>query len=192
MKNRSNALNKRNKGYALTELAASIAVFLPLTVILLYTVWQIAQYVFILNSLSEAARSAARYCAIAYGAPSAGATGTGDSQGPNAAPPQPTAVYTNPATTMIVGSGGDTLMPPASPNQAFSAVRIGDIVQSNSQFTAYYTPPAVNNQDPSLAIGRVNVVVTYTGNFPKPDLLGLSALMPKITLQRSCTYPLEY
>lgn len=84
------------------------------------------------------------------------------------------------------------MMPPASPNQAFSAVRIGDIVQTNSQFTAYYTPPAVNNQDPSLSIGRVNVVVTYTGNFPKPDLLGLSALMPKVTLQRSCTYPLEY
>jgi hypothetical protein len=185
--------SRRHKGTAIAEMAASITVLLPIVFLLIYAVWQACFYLFIVNSLAEAARQAARGCAIAYGANASGPIGTADSQGPNAAPAQPSAVYTSPATYTIQGtSGASGATPPSTPDQAFGNIRVGDLVTDNSQFVATYTPPAPNNQDPSYAIGRVNVMVTYNGPFPSPDPLGLGSMLSTFTVQEAYSYTLEF
>ena len=146
-----------------------------------------------MNALSESARQAARGCAIAYGAPASGSIGTADSQGPNVAPSQPAAVYTTPTPYVVTGTTGSvSASPPKSPNQAFGNIRAGDIVTDNSQFTATYSPPAPNNQDPSYSIGRVMVTVTYNGPYPRPDPLGLGSLLSNFKVQQSYSYTLEF
>jgi len=185
--------SSRHRGTALAETTAAMTVLLPIVFVLIYAIWEGCFYLFIVNSLAEAARTAARGCAIAYGAAASGTVGTANSQGPNVAPAQPSAVYTAPTTYTIQGTTGVAgQMPPISPNQAFGCIRVGDIVTSNTQFVAIYTPPAINNQDPSYAIGRVTVTVTYTGPFPKPDPLGLGSLLSTFTIQQAYSYTLEY
>ena len=183
----------RSNGTAMAETAAAITILVPIVFVLIYAVWEACFYLFIVNALAESARQAARGCAIAYGAPASGSIGTADSQGPNAAPSQPSAVYTAPTTYTLTGtSGSAAAKPPMTPNQAFGNIRAGDIVTSNSQFVAVYSPPAPNNQDPSYAIGRVCVIVTYNGDFPRPDPLGLAAMITKYKIQQSYTYTLEF
>jgi hypothetical protein len=185
--------NNRQKGYAIAEAAAAACVLVPVTLMVLYAVWQTSIYLYIMSSLNEAARTAARRCAIAYGVPAAGPIGSADSQGPNVAPPQEQAVYSAPTTTVIQGSGSaDIESTPLTPNQAFSMVRVAAVLSDNSQFTAYYTPPAVNNQNPAYATGTVKVVATYNGKLPEPDVLGLQNALSMIKINATCTYPLEY
>jgi hypothetical protein len=192
-KNAKAKSNRHHQGSATVEMAAAIAVLLPIVFLLIYAVWQACFYLFIVNTLAEAARQAARGCAIAYGANAGGPIGTADSQGPNAAPAQPSAVYTVPTTFSLQGTSGVVGASPATtPNQVFGNIRVGDLVTDNSQFIATYTPPAPNNQDPSYAIGRVNVRVTYNGPFPRPDPLGLGTMLSTFTVQQAYSYTLEF
>ncbi len=181
----------RTSGSALIEVAAACAVLIPLVFLLLYAVCEASLYFYVKSSLTECARSAARGCAIAYGSAPGGALATPNSRGPNVAPVQPGAVFSVPATIVIQGSDSDMTTPSATPNQVFTRIRMGDIVTSNSQFTALYTAPAPNNQDPAYAIGRVTVVVTYNGSFPNPDPLGLNARLLQVQPSATASYALE-
>ncbi|MBS1955785.1 MAG: hypothetical protein JST89_16495 [Cyanobacteria bacterium SZAS-4] len=183
----------RKRGLAIVEFAASLSVIFPLALLMIYIVFEACQFVFITNCLSEAARAAARGCAVAYGAPSSGTSGSADAQGPAVAPSQPSAVYSNPSTIVVEGTNsGAASNPPKSPNDAFTQIRIKNVVSDNSQFSAAYTPPAPNNQDPTYSIGRVTVTVTYKGTFPNPDPLNLVSRLSNLKLTESCSYPLEF
>lgn len=182
----------RESGVAITEVAAACAYLIPLIFILLYAVWEASLYFYIKTGLTECARVAARRCAIAYGADAGGSLASPDSRGSNVAPPQPAAVFSNPTTIVIQGSSSDTTTPASSPNQVFTNIRMAGVVTSNSQFTATYTAPAPNNQDPAYAIGRVTVVVTYNGTFPSPDPLGFAARFPQSKPTATASYALEY
>jgi hypothetical protein len=184
---------RRRAGTAMAETAAAITILVPIAFVLIYAVWEGCFYLFIVNALAECSREAARGCAIAYGAPASGAVGTADSQGPNVAPAQPSAVYTAPILYTVQGTSGSAgASPPKSPNQAFGGIRAGDIVTDNSQFVAVYSPPAPNNQDTSYTLGRVCVTVTYKGPFPRPDPLGLGSLLSNFKVQQAYTYTLEF
>lgn len=183
---------KRDCGVAITELAAACAYLIPLIFLLLYAVWEASLYFYIKTALTECARVAARNCAIAYGADANGSFASPDSRGSNVAPPQPSAVFSNPTSIVIQGSSSDPTTPATSPNQVFTNIRMANVVTSNSQFTATYTAPAPNNQDPAYAIGRVTVVVTYNGSFPSPDPLGLASRFPQTKPTATATYALEY
>jgi len=182
----------RNQGYAIAETTAAMAIFIPLICLMVYAVWQATMYIFIVTTMAEAARTAARSCAIAYGAPAAGPLSTADSQGPNVALPQPDAVFVNPTTTVITGADSTGVAQPYSPNEVFGSIRMPGVVDHSSQFTAYYTSPAPNNQDPGYSTGNVKVVVKYNGTFPSPDVLGLQAVTKSIKMESAFTYPLEF
>ena len=176
----------------MVEAVAAMTFLVPMIAVMLYAIWQASSYMFIISTLSEAARQAARNCAIAYGAPPSGSVGTANSGGSNVAQPQPDAVFTNPATIVITGSAATANEQPVTPNEVFSSIRIAGVIDDNSQFTAYYTAPAPNNQDPGYATGTVKVVVKYKGTFPSPDVLGLAPLTKKYAIEQAYTYPLEY
>lgn len=190
---KSKSHNRNTNGLAIVELAAGLSVVFPLSLLMIYIVFEACQYIFITNCLAEAARSAARGCAVAYGAGSSGSAGSADAQGPAVAPSQPGAVYSSPSTIVVQGTtGGSAVNPPRSANDAFGLVRIKNVVSNNSQFSASYTPPAPNNQDPTQSIGRVTVTVTYAGSFPNPDPLRLVSRFTNFKLAQTCSYPLEF
>jgi hypothetical protein len=66
MKNRSRRI-KRNNGSAISEFAASLAFVIPITMVAAFVAFQVSQIFMIKVSLDNAAQTAARRLAIAYG-----------------------------------------------------------------------------------------------------------------------------
>lgn len=60
--------SKTNRGSTIAEAAASMVVMIPLMIALLFVTVEVCYACFLLHNLSQAARTAARSMAIAYGA----------------------------------------------------------------------------------------------------------------------------
>jgi hypothetical protein len=88
---------------------------------------------------------------------------------------------------VVSGSGQ-----PTTPNDAFSRVRVANIITSNTQFSAVYIPASVNNTaSPQYQTGHVTVTVaSKNGIFPLPDPLNLQAFMKNMKITATSTYSL--
>ncbi len=189
------------KGQAISEGAAAIVFIIPLVLLMIYFAWETNQYLFIQNMLNEAARNGARGCLLAYNWPPVSVIAMPVyPQGNQIDPPETGSSYSSPQPVIYPGNGGTSnpgpsTTQPTQPNEAWSRIRIANIVTSNKQFTASYVAPLsgssnTNNNDPNAALipGSVTVTVKATkGIWPAPDPLGFGK---NITLQASYTYPL--
>ncbi len=190
------------KGQALSEGAAAIVFIIPLVLLMVYFAWETNQYLFIQNMLNEAARNGARGCLLAYNWPPVQVTTIPTyPQGNTIDPPEAGSSYSSTQPVVYPGNGsasnpGPSTTQPTQPNEAWSRIRIANIVTSNKQFTASYVAPlsgnsnSRNSNDPNAALIPGSVTVTVqapNGIWPSPDPLGFGK---HITLQASYTYPL--
>lgn len=194
---------RSTKGQVLAEGVASIVFVLPLVILMCFFCWEVNQYLFVQNMLDAAARNGARGCLLAYNWPQAGDNVTPSyPQGQTIDPPESGTTYTSSQPVQYKGTGGTSSTPgpastqPTQPNEAWSRIRLGNIVTSNSQFTAYYVAPLSNNttgqgnSNSSSVFQQGSVKVTVQapkGVWPSPDPLGFGK---NVTIQSSYTYPL--
>ena len=188
-------------GSNLVEGVASMVLVLPMVLTLVAVVIEVNSFLLIKNVLDDAARVAARNCAMAYHWPAYGVaqapSGTAyspDAQGDTVAPPT-TAGSDPSASPKVSGTAGGAAtsgIQPQSANDAFARVRMTNIVTSNAQFSAIYTPASVNDlSNPAFQTGHVTVTVSSKpGVFPTPDVLNLKNLMPTLVITSSSTYSL--
>lgn len=194
-------MRQRNaKGAIIAEGAASTLMIIPFVMVLIAVIIEMASLVLIKQAVTEAARVAARNCALAYHWPPygstsqpTGASGSPDAQGDKVAPPMTSA--SAPTGVNVTGTSGASRTSSAQPitaNDAFARVRYTSIVTNNTQFKAVYTPASVNaSAQPENQIGHVTVTVTSNpGIFPLPDPLKLGQMFPNLRLTSSSTYSL--
>lgn len=190
---------RSSRGSAIADFAAAMCIIIPLTLTLIGAIVEVHSFILVKVSLDDAARVAARNCAMAYHWPPYNlrqtVTGTAyspDAQGDTVAPPTTSGSLPASSPAVIGTSGGLTVGQPQCANDAFGRVRVGNIVIKNSQFSAVYTPASVNDtSNPQNQIGHVTVTVTsLPGMGPMPDPLGLRKMAPNFTLTSSSTYSL--
>lgn len=188
-------------GVNLIEGVASMVLVLPMVLTLIAVVIEVNSFLLIKNVLDDAARVAARNCAMAYHWPAYGVAqapvGTAyspDAQGDTVDPPTTAGADPSPSPSVQGTYGGTATsgFQPQTANDAFARVRMANIVTSNTQFTAVYTPASVNDlTNPAYQTGHVTVTVTsQPGIFPTPDPLNLKNLMPTLKISSSSTYSL--
>lgn len=194
-------MRQRNaNGSIIAEGAASTLMIIPFVMVLIAVIVEMASLVLIKQAVTEAARVAARNCALAYHWPPygtnsqpTGASGSPDAQGDKVAPPMTSAAA--PVAVTVNGTSGGARTSNAQPvtaNYAFSRVRYTSIVTDNAQFKAVYTPASVNaSAQPENQLGHVTVTVTSNPDIsPLPDPLKLGQIFPGLRLMSSSTYSL--
>lgn len=192
---------RRNSGSALTDFAAAMAVLIPLSILMVSAVVEVHTFILIKLTLDDAARIGARNCAMAYHWPPygnrqaiSGTPGSPDAQGDTVAPPTTSASAPIPSqkVTGTDGGSGNTVGQPRCANDAWKRIRVSNIVNSNTQFSAIYYPASVNStENPQHQIGHVTVTVSsLPGLGAMPDPLGLRKAMPTMKIESSSTFSL--
>ena len=185
----------------MVEGIAAITLILPAFMIMVAVVIEINSVLLLKATLDDAARSAARGCALAYHWPPVGVsqvpTGTlysPDAQGDTVAPA--TTSGTTPTTSPTVlgtsGAAATSSLQPTTANDAWARIRVANMITNNTQFSATYTPASVNNTaQPQYQTGHVTVTVSSkVANFPNPDPLQLKNLIPNYVITSTSTYSL--
>ena len=201
MQKKSLSTSRKCNGNQMVEGTAALALVLPAFLVMIAVIVECSSFLLVKNGLDEAARTAARNCALAYHWPPYGVAqapvGTlysPSAQGDTVAPASTSAV-TPVASPPVVGTDPGAVSSSGQPmtaNDAFSRVRIANIISSNAQFSAVYIPAAVNDTAaPQYQTGHVVVTATsINGIFPLPDPLNLQKLIPNFKIQASSTYSL--
>jgi Flp pilus assembly protein TadG len=165
--------SRNRNGGAIVEAGASMALLLPVLLILMWAITQVSQYFILKQQLSFVARQAAREISYAYG----------------------TLGY----TSMNSGGGGSGAANTGDSNylQIVNAISVPGVinVNSNSQFKVYFSIP----NSPSLAQSYVTATVTYKSgtNLPKFPWNPLNTGFLKfdttgVVINSSCSWPIPH
>lgn len=165
--------SRSRSGGAIVEAGASMALLLPVLLILMWAITQVSQYFVLKQQLSFVARQAAREISYAYG----------------------TLGYTS-INSGGVGSGaassGDS-----NYLQIVNAISVPGVINANSssQFKVYFTIP----NSPNLSQSYVTATVTYKGgaNLPKFPWNPLNTGFLRfdttgVVINSSCSWPIPH
>lgn len=172
-KSMSRRKGRSASGGAIVEAGASMALLLPVLLILMWAITQVSQYFVLKQQLSFVARQAAREISYAYG----------------------TLGYTS-INSGGVGSGtansGDS-----NYLQIVNAISVPGVINANSssQFKVYFTIP----NSPNLSQSYVTATVTYKGgsNLPKFPWNPLNTGFLRfdttgVVINSSCSWPIPH
>lgn len=165
-------IRNRNGG-AIVEAGASMALLLPVLLILMWAITQISQYFVLKQQLSFVARQAAREVSYAYGTLGYTSMNSGG------------------ASSGAANTGDSNYL------QIVNAISVPGVinVNSNSQFKVYFNIP----NSPSLAQSYVTATVTYksSSNLPKFPWNPLNTGFLKfdttgVVINSSCSWPIPH